>query len=72
MIVIFFISKGPSGLKDMIHVFRGLRLPVGIELEGGIRRKDVLKNEVCLLVRQLIGKINRFRKRNIDGILSGK
>lgn len=72
LIVIFFVSKGPPGLIDMAAASGGLRLSFGIEFKGGVCGKNVFENEIGLLVRELIRKIYRFGKRDIDGILRGQ
>jgi len=72
LIVIFFISKGPSGLIDLIVASGRWGSFFGIKFKGGVRRKNVFKNKISLLIRKLIRKIDRLRKSDIDGILNGK
>lgn len=72
MIVILFVSKGPPGLVDIAVAFRRRRLSFGIKFKGGVCGKNIFKNKKGLLVRELIGKIYRFGKRDIDGIFCGK
>lgn len=72
MIIVFLISKRPSGLIDMIVIFGGLRFSLRIKFEGGVRGKNVFKDKISLLVGELIRKINWLGKGNIDRILNGK
>jgi len=72
LIVIFFVSKGPPGLIDVAVAFRRRWLSFGIKFKGGVCGENVFENKIGLLAGELIGKIYRFGKRDIDGILRGK
>jgi len=56
----------------MIVIIGGLRLSLRIKFKGGVRGKNVFKEKISLLVGELIRKINRLRKGNIDRIFDGK
>jgi len=56
----------------MIVIIGGLGFSLRIKFEGGVGGENVFKDEVSLLVGELIRKINRFGKRDIDGSLNGK
>jgi hypothetical protein len=56
----------------MVFLFRRWRTSFGIEFKSGVKRKNVFKDKISLLVGELIRKKDWLRKRNIDRILSRK
>jgi hypothetical protein len=56
----------------MVFLISGRGGSFGIKFKGGIRGKNVFEHKISLLIGKLIRKIYRFRKRDIDRVLSGK